>query len=141
MSEKQTATPMVSATMNAVRLHAPGGPSRLVYERVETPRPELGEVLVRVHAAAITRGELDWPTNRLPAIPSYEFSGVVVARAPDVDDILVGEPVYALSGFDRDGAAADYMVVPQVLLARKPRTLGHVECAADQLAPYEQPVP
>ena len=41
------------------------------------------EVLVRVHAAAITRGELSWPANRLPAIPSYEFSGVVagVGRA------------------------------------------------------------
>jgi NADPH:quinone reductase-like Zn-dependent oxidoreductase len=125
---------MVSATMNAVRLHAPGGPSRLVYERLETPRPEQGDVLVRVHAAAITRGELDWPMDRLPAIPSYEFSGVVVTRAPDVGDIQVGEPVYALSGFDRDGAAADYIVVPQAFLARKPRTLGHVECAAIPLA-------
>jgi NADPH:quinone reductase-like Zn-dependent oxidoreductase len=46
-------------------------------EEVETPSPRPGEALVRVHAAAITRGELEWPVDRLPATPSYELSGVV----------------------------------------------------------------
>jgi NADPH:quinone reductase-like Zn-dependent oxidoreductase len=120
--------------MWAVRLHEPGGPERLVYEQIETPQPGPGEVLVRVHAAAITRDELDWPVDRLPATPSYEFSGVVTAFAPDVDDIMIGEPVYALHGFDRDGAAADFTVVPKGFLAPKPRTLGHIESAAIPLA-------
>lgn len=123
-------TPTVPATMDAVRLHAPGDPAHLVCERVETPRPGPGEVLVRVHACAITRGELAWPADRLPAIPSYEFSGVVAALAPNVDDVATGELVYALGGFDRDGAAAEYTIVPREFLVPKPRTLGHVESAA-----------
>jgi NADPH:quinone reductase-like Zn-dependent oxidoreductase len=120
--------------MRAVRLHAPGNPGRLVHEQLPTPRPGPGEALVRVHAAAITRGELDWADDRLPAIPSYEFSGVVAAVAPDVDGVTVGDPVYALGGFDRDGAAADYTAVPARFLALKPRTLDHVASAAIPLA-------
>ena len=38
-------------------------------------RARSGEALVRVHAAAITRDELGWPVERLPATPSYELSG------------------------------------------------------------------
>jgi NADPH:quinone reductase-like Zn-dependent oxidoreductase len=120
--------------MRAVRLHPPGGLDGLVQEQVEVPRPAAGEALVRVHAAAITRDELDWPVDRLPAIPSYELSGVVEAVAPGVEGVAVGEAVYALSPFDRDGAAAEYTVVPAALLAPKPATLGHVESAAIPLA-------
>lgn len=103
--------------MLAVRLHHDG----LKVEEVETPSPGPGEVLVRVHAAAITRDELEWPVDRLPAIPSYELSGVVVET---------GEEVYALTPFDRDGVAADYAVVPAAVLAPKPVRLSHVAAAA-----------
>jgi NADPH:quinone reductase-like Zn-dependent oxidoreductase len=111
-------------SMRAIRLHAPGGPEELVSEELEVPQPAAGEVLVHVHAAAITRDELEWPVDRLPAIPSYEVSGVT-------DD---GQAVYALTGFDRDGAAAEYALVPAELLAPKPRTIDHVEAAALPLA-------
>lgn len=120
--------------MRAIRLQAPGGPEQLVVDEIDTPGHGAGEALVSVHAAAITRDELDWPVDRLPATPSYEFSGVVAAIGTDVDDVSIGEPVFALSGFDRDGAAADYTVVPAAVLAPKPRTLSHVESAAIPLA-------
>src|SRR4051794_28598244 len=107
--------------MRAVRLLAPGGPGQLAVEEIDRPRPERGEVLVRVRAAAITRDELEWPVDRLPAIPSYELSGVVVDS---------GEEVYALTPFDRDGVAAEYAVVPAAVLAAKPLRLSHVEAAA-----------
>jgi NADPH:quinone reductase-like Zn-dependent oxidoreductase len=110
--------------MRAIRLHAPGGPEELVSEELDVPQAAPGEVLVRVHAAAITRDELEWPVDRLPAIPSYEVSGVTEA----------GEAVYGLTGFDRDGAAAEYAVVPARFLAPKPRTIDHVEAAALPLA-------
>ena len=103
--------------MLAVRLHDDG----LRVEEIETPSPDPGEVLVRVRAAAITRGELDWPVDRLPAIPSYELSGVVVDS---------GDEVFALTPFDRDGVAAEYAVVPTDVLAPKPLRLSHVEAAA-----------
>ena len=59
--------------MRAVRLHSAGGPADLILEEIDTPHV-LDEALVRVDAAAITRDELGWPTDRLPAIPSYEMS-------------------------------------------------------------------
>src|SRR6266511_3781899 len=119
--------------MKAIRLHAPGL-GGLVLEQLQTPQVEAGEVLVEVHAAAITRDELEWPVDRLPAIPSYQLSGVVAAVAPDVEDLAVGDPVYGLTGFDRDGAAASYASVPATVLARKPSTLDHVASAAIPLA-------
>ena len=120
----------IPASMRAIRLHAPGGIAELVDERVDTPRPREGEALVRVHAAAITRDELDWPVDRLPAIPSYELAGVVAALGPDAQGIVEGDEVYALADFERDGAAAEFAVVQAELLAPKPRALGYVECAA-----------
>jgi NADPH:quinone reductase-like Zn-dependent oxidoreductase len=103
--------------MRALRLTTDG----LKLEEIETPEPRSGDALVRVHAAAITKDELEWPTDRLPAIPSYEVSGEVVAT---------GDEVYALTDFGRDGAAAEYAVVPANLLAPKPRSLDHVQSAA-----------
>jgi NADPH:quinone reductase-like Zn-dependent oxidoreductase len=122
------------AKMLAIRLVSPTGVEGLIVEEVDTPRAGPGEVLVRVHAAAITRDELDWPVDRLPAIPSYELSGVIEAVEPDVSDLAAGDGVWALTGFDRDGAAAEYTVVPASLLAPKPRTIGHVEGASIPLA-------
>jgi NADPH:quinone reductase-like Zn-dependent oxidoreductase len=101
----------------AARLHDDG----LRVEEIETPSPDPGEVLVRVHAAAITRGELEWPVDRLPAIPSYELSGGVVDS---------GAEVYALTPFDRDGVAAEYAALPSDVLAPKPSRLSHAEAAA-----------
>jgi NADPH:quinone reductase-like Zn-dependent oxidoreductase len=116
--------------MRAVRVSRDG----LDVDEIEIPRPGNGEVLVRVCAAAITRGELTWPVDRLPAIPSYELSAVVVEVAPDVVNVTTGEEVFALTPFDRDGVASDYAVVPAATLAPKPRTLTHVESAAVTLA-------
>jgi NADPH:quinone reductase-like Zn-dependent oxidoreductase len=118
----------VLPTMKAVRLHAPGVDG-LRQETIETPRLRAGEVLVEVHAAAITRDELEWPLDRLPAVPSYELSGVVTA-ADDVAEFSVGDEVYALTPFDRDGVAAEYAAATAALLAPKPQSLSHVESAA-----------
>jgi NADPH:quinone reductase-like Zn-dependent oxidoreductase len=116
--------------MRAVRLYSEG----LTVEELQVPRPQKGEALVRVHAAAITRDELTWPVDRLPAIPSYELSGVVAEVAPDARNVTAGDEVFALTPFDRDGVAAEYALVPAVVLAAKPRSLGHVESAALTLA-------
>lgn len=119
--------------MAAVRLHSPSL-SGLAFEEIETPRPGEGEALVEVHAAAITRDELDWPLDRLPAIPSYELSGTVAAVAGGVEAVAVGEPVYALTSFDRDGVAASYASVSADLLAPRPKRLDDIESAAVPLA-------
>jgi NADPH:quinone reductase-like Zn-dependent oxidoreductase len=103
--------------MKAVRLH----PDGLRLEEIARPDPGPDEVLVRVHAAAITRDELTWPTDRLPAIPSYELCGV----AEDT-----GDEVIALTPCDRDGVAAEWAVVPRSVLAPKRSGLSDEEAAA-----------
>jgi len=104
-------------SMRTVRLHADG----LRLEELPRPEPGPDEVLVRVHAAAITRDELTWPTDRLPATPSYELAGVVEST---------GEAVIGLTPFDRDGVAAEWAVVPRSVLAPKPSGLSDEEAAA-----------
>jgi NADPH:quinone reductase-like Zn-dependent oxidoreductase len=120
--------------MWAIRLHGAGGPEALALERIQTPTPGAGDALVRVHAAAITPDELGWPTDRLPATPSHELSGEVVVVGPDGDPLGVGDQVWALADFDRDGAAAEYVAVRAAILSPKPTTLGHEESAAVPLS-------
>jgi NADPH:quinone reductase-like Zn-dependent oxidoreductase len=103
----------------AVRLH----PDGLRIEELPTPVPGPGEVLVEVHAAALTRDELTWFPDRLPLTPSYEVSGVAG-----------GQEVFGMTPCDRDGVAAEYAVVPESCLAPKPARLSHVEAAALPLA-------
>jgi NADPH:quinone reductase-like Zn-dependent oxidoreductase len=120
--------------MRALRLHEPGGIDSLSLDEVPAPVPGLDEALVQVHAAAITRGELSWPVDRLPAIPSYELAGAVVASSGAGDGPAAGEAVFALAPFDRDGAAAELVAVPAGALAPKPPSLDDVAAAALPLA-------
>ncbi|HEV2750338.1 MAG TPA: NADP-dependent oxidoreductase [Gemmatimonadales bacterium] len=128
--------------MKAVRLHRRGGPDELTYEDAPKPTPGPGDALVRVHACAITRTELSWGTTyttragveRLPTIPGHELSGVVEAVGPDARAATVGEAVYALTDFWRDGAAAEYVVVRAADLAPRPTNLSHTQAAAVPLS-------
>jgi NADPH:quinone reductase-like Zn-dependent oxidoreductase len=129
-------------TMMALRAHARGGPEQLVYEPAPLPSAGPGEVLIAVHAAAITFAELTWDLewttrdgqDRTPVIPSHEVSGVVTGLGAGVAGRAVGDEVIGLVDFDRDGAAAEYVVMPAASLAAKPRSLSHVEAATLPLA-------
>jgi len=116
--------------MRAVRLVRADGPDGLVVEEIPRPVAGPGDALIRVGAAAITRDELDWPVDRLPAIPSYELSGVVGTVGAGVTTVSPGDEVFALTPFDRDGVAAGFAVVPVDVLAPKPKRVDHVEAAA-----------
>ena len=127
--------------MTALRAHRRGGPEVLVVERAPVPVPAAGEVLVAVHAAAITFDELTWEetwtrdgVSRTPVIPSHEVSGVVAEIASGVEDFVSGDEVCGLIDFDRDGGAAEFVAVPEADLASKPSTLSHAAAAALPLA-------
>jgi NADPH:quinone reductase-like Zn-dependent oxidoreductase len=128
--------------MMALRAHARGGPEQLVYEQAPVPATGPGEALVAVHAAAITFAELTWDLSwttregrdRTPVIPSHEMSGTVTQIADGVTDVAVGDEVFGLTVFDRDGAAADYVTVRAGELATKPRSISHAETATLPLA-------
>jgi NADPH:quinone reductase-like Zn-dependent oxidoreductase len=128
--------------MIAARMHRRGGPEVIVVEQAARPRPAAGEALIRVHAAAITRGELDWEATwhdnagqpRVPSIPSHEVSGVIEQVPQGFTDLKVGDEVFALIDFNHDGAAAEYASVAAQALALKPRSLDHVHAAAIPLS-------
>jgi NADPH:quinone reductase-like Zn-dependent oxidoreductase len=130
-----------STEMTALRAHRQGGPEVLVVERAPIPVPAADEVLVAVHVAAITFDELKWPqtwarggVSRTPVILSHEVSGVVLEVGSEVKDVSAGDDVCGLIGFDRDGAAAEFVAVPAVDLAQKPAGLSHAVAAALPLA-------
>jgi NADPH:quinone reductase-like Zn-dependent oxidoreductase len=128
--------------MKAIRVHGRGGPDHLSYDDAPKPQPGPGEVLVRVGATAIIATELTWdetyqtPTgdpHPLP-IPGHDLAGVVAEVGPGVTDFAVGNEVYALTAFGRDGAEAEYALALPHELAPKPQTLDMVQAAAVPLA-------
>jgi NADPH:quinone reductase-like Zn-dependent oxidoreductase len=129
--------------MKAICLRARGGPEAFAYEEVPQPRPGDGEVLVRVHAAGVIHTELSWvPTwttqagepRPLPVIPGHEFSGEISALAVGVRDVGVGDLVYGLNDWYRDGASAEYCVARVADFARKPSSVDHVHAAATPIS-------
>jgi NADPH:quinone reductase-like Zn-dependent oxidoreductase len=124
--------------MRALRIHAEGGPEGLVYEEAPDPEPGTGDVLVRVEAASFTPTELTWPStwvdragrDRTPVIPAHEVCGTVADTGYGTAALEVGDAVYGLTDWYRDGAAAEYVAVEARNLASKPSSLSEVEAAA-----------
>jgi NADPH:quinone reductase-like Zn-dependent oxidoreductase len=121
--------------MKAVRIHTRSSPEGLVYEDAPQPLPGEEEVLIRVYATSIMWQEPTWaetwktPTgvDRHLPIPGHDFSGVVAEVGTNVTGVAVGEAVYALTEFWRDGAAAEFTIARATDLAPKPRSLDHVQ--------------
>jgi NADPH:quinone reductase-like Zn-dependent oxidoreductase len=140
MDAEPTVANTTPVTMMALRAHERGGPEVLVYEAAPRPVPGRGEICVAVRAAAITFAELTWDetwtaggVDRTPIIPSHEFAGVVAQVGPGVIDLAVGDPVFGLVPFDRDGAAAEFVVVPVDDVARKATSVADSVAAAAAL--------
>lgn len=115
--------------MNAIRLHKVGDPTSLTLEKVKVPKPNKDECLIKIQAASITRDELEWFPNRIPLTPSYEFSGTIEAMGSTDSNFKIGDEVYGLSPFDKDGCAAEYNCVPLTNLCTKPKDLTYIESA------------
>jgi NADPH:quinone reductase-like Zn-dependent oxidoreductase len=124
--------------MHALRIHERGGPEGLAYEEAPVPEPGTGDVLVRVHAASFTPTELTWGStwvdrlahDRRPVIPGHEVSGTVESLGFGTTGFAVGDAVYGLTDWYRDGALAAYVAVEARNLAPKPSSLDHVQAAA-----------
>ena len=124
--------------MRAIRLHQVGGPEALLYEDAPKPSPKDSEVLVRVHATAITPTEFTWyptfhtpegGTRPFPIILGHEFSGVVDAIGPACTGVRIGDAVFGLSDWFINGAQADYCLTVQANIAPKPASLDHAQAA------------
>src|SRR5437870_1879921 len=129
-------------TMKAIRIHNYGGPEVLQYEDAPRPKPQAGEVVVRVHAAGVN--PIDWKVreghmkdfwpHKFPLILGWDLSGVVEEIGPRVSQFKKGDEVYSLPDPTRNGAYADYIVVRESELALKPKSLHHIRAAAVPLA-------
>jgi NADPH:quinone reductase-like Zn-dependent oxidoreductase len=106
----------------------------------ELPYPHAAEndVIVQVHAAGFTRGELDWPgtwtdragRDRTPSVPGHEVSGVVVDLGYGTTGLTVGQRVFGMTDWLRDGTLAEYVAVEARNLAPLPANVDHVTAAA-----------
>jgi NADPH:quinone reductase-like Zn-dependent oxidoreductase len=128
-------------TMQALRVDGEDAPTLEVGE-IPVPAPTIGDVLVRVAAASFTPSELSWPStwvdrtgaDRSPTTPGHEVFGEVVALGYGTTGFDIGDPVFGLTDWYRDGAAAEYVAVEARNLAPAPTGCSAVEAAAVPLA-------
>ncbi|MGH3178151.1 MAG: NADP-dependent oxidoreductase [Streptosporangiaceae bacterium] len=95
------------------------------------------DVIVRVYAAGFTPGELDWPSTRTdragrgraPSVPGHELSGVVTELGYGATGLTVGQRVFGLADWTRDGSLAEYTAVEARNLAPLPADIDHTVAA------------
>jgi len=122
--------------MKAAYFMKNGGPDVLQYGDVPDPVARPGEMLVDVHAASVNAA--DWkvraghyaPITDFPYVPGRDFSGVVRALGEGVKDFAVRDAVFGVCDVGRDGAYAEKIAIQSAIVATKPESLSHVECAA-----------
>ena len=117
-----------------------GGPEVLVLQDFPEPDCGPGDLLIRVHAAAInpvdckTRMAPRWGDRAPPMVLGFDASGVVEQVGSAVEGFAPGDAVYCSPALLREGAYAELVAVDARVVARKPETLSHVEAAAIPLA-------
>src|SRR5215470_15668971 len=97
---------------------------------VERPEPQasINDVVVQIRAAGFTGDELTWPStwtdragrDRAPSVPGHELAGVVTALGYGTTGLSVGQRVFGLTDWYRDGTLAEYVAVEARNLAPLP---------------------
>jgi NADPH:quinone reductase-like Zn-dependent oxidoreductase len=114
------------------------GAGGLALAEVPYPHAAENDVVVRVHAAGFTPGELTWPStwtdragrDRTPSIPGHELSGVVVELGYGTVGPTIGQRVFGMADWARDGSLAEYVAVEARNLAPLPAGIDHTTAAA-----------
>lgn len=125
--------------MRAVTVRDPdAGVGGLSLADMPYPQAAENDVIVQVHAAGFTPGELDWPATwtdragraRTPSVPGHEVSGVVAKLGYGTTGLTVGQRVFGLTDWTRNGALAEYVAVEARNLAPLPADVDHTVAAA-----------
>ena len=114
------------------------GAAGLTLSDIPHPHASENDVIVRVHAAGFTPGELDWPgtwtdragRDRTPSVPGHELSGVVTELGYGTTGLTVGQRVFGLADWTRDGSLAEYTAVEARNLAPLPADIDYTVAAA-----------
>ena len=131
--------------MKAVICKSYGPPSVLELNQIEKPTPKANEVLIKIHAATVTAGDIRLrafnfpPLFWLPArlifglfrpkkkILGHEFAGVVEAVGDKVSKFTIGDEVFGTTTLLSTGSYAEYFCIPETwksgVMARKPKNL------------------
>jgi NADPH:quinone reductase-like Zn-dependent oxidoreductase len=125
--------------MKTIRLQAYGGPEQLKLEDAPEPKPDAGQILVRIHAASVNPWDTKLASGRfskdipmkLPYIPGGDFSGVVESVGAGVTTVKPGDAVY---GNAPHGAYAELLAVSAATIAPKPAKLSHEQAAGVPVA-------
>jgi NADPH2:quinone reductase len=127
--------------MKAIVMREFGGPEVLKLEEVDTPKPTARQLLVRVCAAGVNPVDFKVRTYgekygvQLPATVGYDVSGVVEKVGSEVTGFQAGDEVFYVEPVRGGrGCYAQYHVIDESLVGRKPAGLSHVEAAAIPLA-------
>lgn len=124
--------------MRAMVMDEVGGPEVLVEREVPMVTPAIGEAVIRVDAAGVnpidakTRagGGASALIREYPAILGIDFCGTIVRPAFDAHPFQPGDEVYGLVAVPRlSGSYAEFLTVPVVAIARKPRGLTALQAA------------
>ncbi len=109
----------IPSYMRAIVLHVFDQIESLVVEERPVPRPQAGQVLIRMHAAPINPSDLAflrglYKVDKVPPIvPGFEGSGTIVASGGGMlGRVLLGKRVACAAPNDGDGTWAEYMVTP-----------------------------
>ncbi|HJM76229.1 MAG TPA: NADP-dependent oxidoreductase [Dehalococcoidia bacterium] len=122
--------------MKAAYIEGHGGPEALKYGDRPDPVAGADEVVVDIHAASINGA--DWkvraggsiPQSAFPYILGRDFSGVVSAVGEDVDDLQIGDHVFAVCDAGQEGAYAEQIAIKASIVAHKPEDVSHVDACA-----------
>jgi NADPH:quinone reductase-like Zn-dependent oxidoreductase len=106
---------------------AAGTAGMTLTERPEPPAA-INDVIVEVHASGFVSTELEWPStwtdradrDRTPSIPGHELAGVVSALGYGTTGLSVGQRVFGLADWHRDGTLAEYVAIEARNLAPLP---------------------
>jgi NADPH:quinone reductase-like Zn-dependent oxidoreductase len=106
---------------------AAGTAGMALVERLE-PQPAINDVVVEVHASGWVSTELEWPStwtdrsghDRTPSVPGHELAGTVTALGYGTTGLSVGQRVFGLADWHRDGSLAEYVAIEARNLAPLP---------------------
>jgi NADPH:quinone reductase-like Zn-dependent oxidoreductase len=97
---------------------------------VERPEPPaaINDAIVQIHASGFVPTEMEWPStwtdrrnrDRTPSIPGHELAGVVTALGYGTTGVSVGQRVFGIADWHRDGTLAEYVAIEARNLAPLP---------------------
>src|SRR3954447_21659795 len=126
-SAKRQATKEKTMKAIVVTEQSAGTAGMKLVKRAE-PQAAINDVVVEVHASGWVSTELEWPStwtdrlgrDRTPSIPGHELAGTVTALGYGTTGLSVGQRVFGLADWHRDGTLAEYVAIEARNLAPLP---------------------